>query len=454
MKYRLWPLLLSVALIAAACGTASVAAVEPSATEFDVAERVEAATTTTTLPPITTTTTTSTAPTTTVPENPACSSAPRLAESTPPEATALTDRIAEALAHPGFADVEVGLSVWVEGLGEIAVHQPDLQLEPASNQKILVALAANSMFELDERLTTSFERVGTDLVIRAAADPSISLGRLHAALDVVATTNTSFDRLVLDVSAFPQAPRAAGWEDWQIPRYVGPLSSFMIDNNRWTGSDAMVTNPDRVNSELIIALLGDRGVQVDSLEIASDAPEVGELITTIESPPIGDLVQTMLLSSDNQHADLLLMELGRRDAEIGTLANGAAAINSALEARCAQVEGDIDDGSGLSRDNQRSARAFVDALVSLHDTPEGELLRSQLPVGGVSGTLASRFGGSSSGRVQAKTGTIIGGRSLTGWGTMSDGSDAIFSLIVNGEPEAAHASLGAMDALVSLIISN
>ena len=32
----------------------------------------------------------------------------------------------------------------------------------------------------------------------------------------------------------------------------------MIDNNRWTGSNAMVTNPDRVNGELIIELLGDR----------------------------------------------------------------------------------------------------------------------------------------------------------------------------------------------------
>lgn len=441
-------------LIAAACGTSSAAAVESSATEVDVdvAERIEAATTTTTLP-ASTTTTTSAAPTT-VPENPACSTAPRLAESTPAEATALTNRIVEALAHPGFADVEVGLSVWVEGLGEIAVHQPDLQLEPASNQKILVALAANSMFDLDERLTTSFERVGTDLVIRAAADPSISLDRLRAALDVVAATSTSFDRLVLDVSAFPQTPRAAGWEDWQIPRYVGPLSSFMIDNNRWAQSTEMVTNPDRVNGELIIDLLADRGVQVDSLEIASDAPEVGQSITTIESPPIGDLVQRMLVSSDNQHADLLLMELGRSYAQVGTLANGAAAINDALEARCASVAGDIDDGSGLSPDNRRSARAFVDALVSLHDTPEGEILRSQLPVGGVSGTLASRFGGSISGRVQAKTGTIIGGRSLTGWGTTADGSDAIFSLIVNGEPGAAHASLGAMDALVALIVSN
>ena len=436
MRNRLWPPLLSVAFIASACGVASATSAPSVAPESVVAEQPELATTTT------------------MPQGPICSTPERITQSTSPEATALSDRITEALAHPGFADVEVGLSVWVEGLGEVAVHQPDLQLEPASNQKILVAIAANNTFDLGERLTTSFERVGTDLVIRAAADPSISLSQIRDALDAVAVTNTSFERLILDVSAFPQAPRAAGWQDWQIPSYVGPLSSFMIDNNQWTQSNAMVSNPDQVNGDLIIELLGDRGVLIDSLEIASDAPVAGELITTIESPPIGDLVQTMLLASDNQHADLLLLEIGRRQEQVGTLANGAAAINNALEASCVSVDGDIDDGSGLSRDNRRSARAFTDALIALHDTPEGELLRSQLPVGGVSGTLANRFGGSASGRVQAKTGTIIGGRSLTGWATTADGSDAIFSLIVNGEPGAAHASLTAMDELIAAIISN
>ena len=199
MRNRLWPPLLSVAFIASACGVASATSAPSVAPESVVAEQPELATTTT------------------MPQGPICSTPERITQSTSPEATALSDRITEALAHPGFADVEVGLSVWVEGLGEVAVHQPDLQLEPASNQKILVAIAANNTFDLDERLTTSFERVGTDLVIRAAADPSISLSQIRDALDAVAVTNTSFERLILDVSAFPQAPRAAGWQDWQIP---------------------------------------------------------------------------------------------------------------------------------------------------------------------------------------------------------------------------------------------
>ena len=120
--------------------------------------------------------------------------------------------------------------------------------------------------------------------------------------------------------------------------------------------------------------------------------------------------------------------------------------------RCAPVDGSIGDGSGLSRANFRSARSFVDILTTVQGTPEGELLRSQMPVGGVSGTLAGRFGGPYAGRVQAKTGTILTGRSLTGWAAMANGRDAIFSIIVNGEPRSTGPAQGAMDALVRVIL--
>ena len=349
------------------------------------------------------------------------------------------------------------MSVWVDGVGEVAAHQPDLLLEPASNQKILVALAANNQLDLDSRLKTRFEQVGTDLVIRLAADPSLSLGRLGVALDAVAASNTTFERVVVDVSAFPQGPRADDWLDWQIPRHVGPLSSFMIDNNRWSQSGEMVSDPDRANGNLVVEQLGRRGVQIDDLVIVTDtadAPPPGLIVATVESPPIGELIETMLVDSDNQHADLLLMQLGRQASGQGSLASGADAINTLLDDRCISSEGAIDDGSGLSRGNRRSARGLVEAMVSVHGTPEGELLRSQFPVGGVSGTLSNRFGGSYTGKVQAKTGTIFGGRALSGWAQTASGPDAIFSIIVNGERDAASASLGAMDALVRTIVDS
>ena len=123
-----------------------------------------------------------------------------------------------------------------------------------------------------------------------------------------------------------------------------------------------------------------------------------------------------------------------------------------LRESCGSVDGLIDDGSGLSRQNWRSARSFVESIVAIHDTPEGQLLRSQMPVGGVSGTLAGRFGGPNAGLVQAKTGTLFSARALSGWAQMADGRDAIFSVIVNGEEGTLGGAIAAIDALVREII--
>ena len=345
--------------------------------------------------------------------------------------------------------------MWVDGWGEIATHNPDQRLFPASNQKLLVAIGANANLDLDATLSTKIDRVGDDLVIRAAADPTLTFPRLMAALDTaLEITGPRLGRLIIDVSDFPQATEADGWLDWHSPQFVGPLSGLMLENNRWTQADELLADPDQVNGERIASFLAERGVQVDAINVASvgEAPVGGETLSTVESVPIGSLVRTMLLSSDNQHADLLLMELGRQATGTGTLDEGAKAVESVLYDSCGSLDGLIDDGSGLSRGNLRSAGSFVASLAALHGTPEGDLLRSQLPIGGVSGTLSGRFGGPNAGRVQAKTGTILNGRSLTGWASMDNGRDAIFSVIVNGEDGATSASVGAIDALVREIL--
>lgn len=53
------------------------------------------------------------------------------------EGTGARGIIERALADSRLVGTTVGLSVFVEGLGEVAVHQPDLPLNPASNQKLL-----------------------------------------------------------------------------------------------------------------------------------------------------------------------------------------------------------------------------------------------------------------------------------------------------------------------------
>lgn len=457
--------MLGLALVAAGCATESSAQSGAPIVDVEVLSRQAIETTPTSIapvvstststPPITTTTsTTPTTTTTTVPVNPECSTADFVSTGENPEAQELAARLESAFAHPGFEGHDVSVSVWVDGWGEVATQNPDLRLFPASNQKILVAVAANELLDLAAPLRTTVELVDDDLIIRAGADPTLTFPRLMGAIDTALdSTGSSIDTLILDVSQFPQAPEAPGWLDWHMPRFVGPLSGLMLENNRWSQSADFLTNPDRVNGARIVSFLKSRDVTVNAIEVASVAPRGDETLAVVESASVDSLVRTMLLASDNQHADLLMMELGRATSGTGSLATGASAVEQVLFDACGSLDGLIDDGSGLSRGNLRSARSFVTTLAAMHGTPEGELLRSQLPVGGVSGTLAGRFGGELAGRVQAKTGTILNGRSLTGWASMSNGRDAVFSVIVNGEDGTTGPAVGAIDALVREILA-
>ncbi len=380
---------------------------------------------------------------------------PCVAEDPPTEAApaSVTDALHTATQHRAFDNLDVSISVWIDGWGEVASRNPDLLLAPASNQKLLVAYAANALFEPEHQLRTTLELHNGDVVLRAAADPTLTTSDIERlAQDAVANGTTSSPRLVVDVSAYPQPPRAREWLDWQIPQYVGPLSALMIDDNRWTRDADFVADPDTGTAERVRQIFATHGLSIGAADVASSGESDGTTIAVHESEPISALVQSMLWHSDNQHGDLLLMALGRRNGDVGTLLAGGAAVEAQLAELCVPLAGTTDDGSGLSRGNLRSARELQQILRATRTTPAGERLREQLPVGGQSGTMRSRFAGADAGRVQAKTGTIIGGRSLSGFLVTDSGREAVFSIIVNGDAARAHGSLPAIDNLVMAIL--
>jgi len=72
---------------------------------------------------------------------------------------------------------------------------------------------------------------------------------------------------------------------------------------------------------------------------------------------------------------------------------------------------------------------------------------------GRSGTLSSRFRGTpAEGTVHAKTGTIIGGIALSGYGTTISGRAFVFSVLVNGD--RSQAASGSLDALIAAVAAH
>jgi serine-type D-Ala-D-Ala carboxypeptidase/endopeptidase (penicillin-binding protein 4) len=183
------------------------------------------------------------------------------------------------------------------------------------------------------------------------------------------------------------------------------------------------------------------------------APDGSAIVASVTSAPASALLTDTLLRSDNMAAEQLLKEVGHATGMPGSTAGGLAATRAALAPLCVPLAGADDDGSGLSRANGRSAREWRTLLQAARTEPWWPHLHAALPVAGRSGTLASRFRGTpAEGSVRAKTGTIIGGIALSGFGTTVGGRAFVFSVIVNGD--RSQAASGALDVLVAAVAAH
>ena len=363
------------------------------------------------------------------------------------------------VGHPGVSPHAVSLSVWVDGYGEVLIHQPDRALAPASNQKLYTAIGALAVLGAEARLTTRVRLASDgDLVIAPGGDPTLAGAGMHSVAALASQIHAAGvtdvpGRLLVDESRHDGTRRANGWQDWQIPAYTGPLSAFMVDRNRWRADSAFVADPALANAELLRDELAARGVTIGGPTAYAGTPASGQVVASLESARVQELVTTMLRNSDNQIADLLLREVGVAGGEAGSAVGAARATDAALTPLCLTLDGSVDDGSGLSRANARGAREWRVLLQAVRDEPWWPHLADALPVAARTGTLAGRFGGTSAAdNVRAKTGTIIGGTALSGYGTTAGGRAFVFSVVVNGP--GAEAAAGAVDGLVAAIAAH
>src|SRR5215207_4661920 len=406
------------------------------------------------------------APTTApVPETPAppttapCTPDPALTAPSAPVPPDLAVAVQRFTTDPGVVANRFGLSIWVDGLGEVGAHEPDMPLFPASNQKVLTAMGALSVLGPDARFTTEvrWAPVGS-LVVTAGGDPSLRARGPHS-LDALAAQvraagiTTVPGALVVDESRQDSVRRAAGWQDWQFPTYAGPLSALMVDRNRYRRDPAFLADPGIAHGELLRGALEAHGVRVAGSTVHGSAPDGGAVVASLTSAPASALVADTLLRSANMAAEELLKEVGHATGAAGSTSGGLAATRAALEPLCVPLSGADDDGSGLSRANGRSPREWRRLLQAARDEPWWPQLQAALPVAGRTGTLASRFRGTAAeGSLRAKTGTIIGGIALSGYGATIGGRAFVFSVLVNGDQ--SHAAAGPLDALIAAVAAH
>lgn len=274
--------------------------------------------------------------------------------------------------------------------------------------------------------------------------------------------DTPISHVVLDASYWnPSDKWDPSWKrSEQTIGYHSEVTALQVDGDRadpTRGTSPRSTDPiGRAGQAFVQALIAaDAGDVVDSnLTITSGTAISGTpLLGEVRSQPVRELVNYMLLVSDNTIAEMLARITSKQSALDGSAASLQKAIPSALSAYNIPTTGIvIKDGSGLSEFNAVPPSYVTQLMIQvLAGDQQLAVVRDGLPVAGKSGSLASRFTGEAAaarGSVTAKTGWIDTAYSLAGIVTAADGTVLTFAFYAIGDGIRDDAK-AALDTLTS-----
>ena len=184
------------------------------------------------------------------------------------------------------------------------------------------------------------------------------------------------------------------------------------------------------------------------------SPAVGQnVLASHVSPPLGDDLVVTNKVSQNLHAEITLRTLGKLESSDGSLLEGTRVVRQFLiSAGVIPTDFVIYDGCGLSVQDLVTPRAFTTLLSYAARQSWGDAFRTSLPVGGVDGSLSSRFKQPLlDGKVFAKTGTLGEARALSGYLVAASGQTVIFSIMCTDHSPSPAADRAAMDKIVAAI---
>ncbi|SIR06150.1 D-alanyl-D-alanine carboxypeptidase/D-alanyl-D-alanine endopeptidase [Micromonospora avicenniae] len=200
-----------------------------------------------------------------------------------------------------------------------------------------------------------------------------------------------------------------------------------------------VWEPTGYAADVFRAALQRHGVRVQGRTLLGQpTPTAAATVARHDSMTLAELMVPFLKLSNNGHAEVLAKEIGRVTAGSGTWSAGLAAVSEYVSS-VGMDTGALRqrDGSGLSRRNMIPAGEFVDLLAAVRAEPWFDAWYAALPIAGqperfVGGTLRSRMQGTpAAGNVHAKTGSLTGASSLSGYVTDADGRVLAFSILLN-----------------------
>ena len=347
----------------------------------------------------------------------------------------------------------------------VGEQHPELPVIPASNQKILVAAAAEQVLGADFVYTTrvvgpqpSGGVITGDVYLVGGGDPLLS-GEWYeqSELDRFPPFNTtSLDELARrlgaagvtqiagvvrgDGSRYDDEFFAPGWGAGVAGLEAGPYDALLVNDARVLGDDQRGSDPNEAGAREFVRILAEQGIVVTGGASSGVAPETADELAAVDSRPLAAIIAEMLTTSDNNTAELMVKEIGLAATGAGTRIAGLETIGATIAEWGIDVTGlELGDGSGLSLDNRITCTTLLGVLQ--HVGPDSATARG-LAVAGTSGTLIDIFGDTDlAGRLRGKTGTLNNFpidedppavKALSGYLPIDGGGAIEYALLLNG----------------------
>ncbi|MFD1851029.1 D-alanyl-D-alanine carboxypeptidase/D-alanyl-D-alanine-endopeptidase [Oceanobacillus bengalensis] len=234
---------------------------------------------------------------------------------------------------------------------------------------------------------------------------------------------------------------AGGSRDISIEREHGTNNivvegTIPLDGNMYR-SWASVWEPTKYVLDVFKTALKENGISVKGVKTGV-TPDGAELLTSRKSIPLKEIVIPFMKLSNNGLGEVLTKEMGKVVHGEGSWDKGLEVIRDV--AATLNVDPNtilLRDGSGMSHKTYIPASEITSLLHTVQGKEWHPVFESSLPVAGnlerlVGGTLRNRMTFPPlAGNVVAKTGTLTGVLTLSGYVTTVNGEKLIFSILNN-----------------------
>jgi D-alanyl-D-alanine carboxypeptidase/D-alanyl-D-alanine-endopeptidase (penicillin-binding protein 4) len=394
----------------------------------------------------------------------------------------------------------------------------ELALNPASNHKLLTAIAALELLGPDYRFETRVMLDGDDLVLVGEGDPALQVEHVAQLARAVSEQIDlgSIRRIVLDDSQFsadrfapgydpggpgfsymaPSGALSLQWNTIEITAARGdhgvevfidpPCAEIVVEHaatlgrktdltveTRAEGDRTIVTvsgtlgrragietirrrvaDPGRFTASVFARALGDAAKDLPI--VRGHASREALALAEHRSAPLHEVLHSALKFSNNFTTEQVLRTLARRaTGKPGDWSSGNAVLASFVAAlRPGDDSIVFENASGYSRRGRISARALA-TLLAWSQRPGS---RSAALVGAlaVAGTDGTLRDRlrDAAGRVRAKTGTLAGANALSGIVLDASGTPSLAFSVLINGPVTGHAAHAVQDRVVRLLLDH